>query len=317
MTIKEIPVNYKTYYKIMRERAISRIEELNGFVENLSNTIRDDHKKVLDNKDLIKKICNVDIEKYSEFVNNEYTTGQFYKVTKGLFANRSNNYELVSELFDAYSLAINQKKLYDAKEEIKHNEKLSKLTLKEYNRILKVYYTQVHKELILEGKGYAFSGHLGWTCVNRCVVRNHRKMLDYAATKKREKELIAAGKRIYNKEEAAWCERNGIEYKAEDKRVYREDTHCYEVPLLGCKLPGADNIKLTMTDYRGGEVRGKSNKELVESCNNDTTKICELPIDLRSKITLCESVDKLLYFKLIRNENQEPITSRKANRKNR
>ena len=49
-------------------------------------------------------------------------------------------------------------------------------------------------------------------------------------------------------------------------------------------------------------------------CNGNTTKICELPLDLKTKVTLCDKADKILYTKFIRNENQKPITFGKTNR---
>ena len=49
-------------------------------------------------------------------------------------------------------------------------------------------------------------------------------------------------------------------------------------------------------------------------CNGDINKICELPLDLKTKVTLCDKADKILYTKFIRNENQKPITFVKTNR---
>ena len=142
MAIKDVPINYKTYFKLMKERTYKEIKELNNYIEITTN-------------DLDKKLCNVDITIYNEFVNNKYSTGNFLKLAKGLFTNRSNNYELVSDLFDLYSFANTQKKLYEAKNKLKFKEKLNNITLKEYNNILRTFYTEVHKQLILEGNGYA------------------------------------------------------------------------------------------------------------------------------------------------------------------
>ena len=139
-------------------------------------------------------------------------------------------------------------------------------------------------------------------------------MLDYAATKKKEKELIAKGERIYNKEEAEWCARNGLDYDGKDKRVFVCNEYCYQIPLINCKLPGNNNLKLEIGDYRHRSLRGKSNNEIIEMCNGDINKICELPLDLKTKVTLCDKADKILYTKFIRNENQKPITFVKTNR---
>ena len=90
--------------------------------------------------------------------------------------------------------------------------------------------------------------------------------------------------------------------------------YCYQIPLIDCKLPGSNNLKLVIGDYRHRSLRGKSNDEIIKMCNANTTKICELPLDLKTKVTLCDKADKILYTKFIRNENQKPITFRKTNR---
>ena len=317
MAIQETPINYKTYYKLMQNRTKER---LNSSIENREKLIKQlasSKENIVKNYDTYKNNFNINLNDYKEFEENIYIDGKFYKVAKGLFINRGNNYELVSDLFDLYNHAQLQKKLYDINNEIKKCNKLLSLKISEYNNILRVYYTEVHKKLVIEGNGYVFDENIGWICVNRCVLIRPKKMIDYAATKKREKELKEQGKRIYNKEEADWCLRNGIEYKAEDKRVFRNDEYCYEIPLLNSKLPNGSKLRLEISDYRHKCVRGKTNEDLIKECNNDINLICKLPVDLKTKVTLCDKVDKILYTKYIRNENQEAYNVRKTNRKNR
>ena len=104
------------------------------------------------------------------------------------------------------------------------------------------------------------------------------------------------------------------EYKAKDKRVFVCNEYCYQIPLIDCKISGGSTFKLEIGDYRHRSLRGKTNDELIELCNNNTSKICELAIDLKTKVTLCDKVDKILYTKFIRNEAQKPITFVKTNR---
>ena len=189
MAIKDVPINYKTYFKLMKERTYKEIKELNNYIEITTNDLDKKHKDISNNIELYKNLCNVDITKYNEFVNNKYSTGNFLKLAKGLFTNRSNNYELVSDLFDLYSFANTQKKLYEAKNKLKFKEKLNNITLKEYNNILRTFYTEVHKQLILEGNGYAFYGRLGWICINRCVIKNKRNLLILLLLSKEKKNL--------------------------------------------------------------------------------------------------------------------------------
>lgn len=317
MSIKETPTNFRTYYKSMQEYYKALRDEAILVKEDLVSKIDNEYNKIKNNIQIYKNSFKVDLNKYDEFKNNKYTTGQFLKVAKGMFINRGNNYELVTDLYDLYHFAKIQKDLYDLIKDIDKYNKLLNLTLKEYTTILRVYYTEVQKHLILEGEGYAFSNDIGWICINRCVIHKARKMLDFAATRKREAELKEKGIRIYNKEEADWCRKHGLDYKAEDKRVFKKDEYCYEIPLLGCKLPNGTKFKLEITDYRHSSLRGKTNEELSEIANNSPKDICNLQIDMKTKLTLCDKVDKILYIKFIRNENQESIAVRKTNRKNR
>ena len=314
MAIKEIPINAKVYYKLFVRNNKQKLEDSLKLLEELEEDIEVRRKNILSWIDVYINEFNFNPNQYIEFENNEYTTGRFYKAAKGLLINKQNDYELVGDLFNLYEFASKQKEIYDLKQDIVLFKKCIALSLKEYTEILRVYYTEVHKHLVLEGEGYAFSGELGWICVNRCIIDKKHPILDYSATKKREKELIEKGERIYNKEEADWCLRNGIEYKAKDKRVFICNEYCYQIPLIDCKLPNARSLEFKVSDYRHRSCRGKTNDELIELCNRDIKKICELSVDLKTKVTLCDKANKILYTKFIRNENQKPFTFTKTNR---
>ena len=316
MAIKETTVSIRTYYRLMKDRAITKIGELKQNKANLEIIVKELHDEVLSNKEIYKDNFKLDVLSYPEFIENKYISGKFLKVAKGIFINRGNNYEIVSDIYNILRCATIQKRIYDIDEELVKQEKLKNLTIKEYTEILRTYYNEVHKQLVLNGNGYAFTGYIGWICVNRVKIKTKRKTLDFAATKKREAELKAQGKRIYNKEEADWCVRNGIEYKAEDKRVFKKDEYYYEIPLLDSKLPNATKLKFELTDYRATSVRGKTNEMLIKECNSSTEEICKLPVSLKTKVTLCDQVDKILYTKFIRNEDQKSVAFRKVNSKN-
>lgn len=314
MSIKETPTNFRVYYKLFIEDYKQKLENALIEKEDLEEAVKTKYSTVSAWKDVYKKEFNIELDSYDEFVNNKYITGKFYKVAKGLLINKQNDYELVTDLFNLFDLADTQKQLYDCESKIAFYKKCIALKLKDYTNILRTYYTEVHKKLILEGQGYSFSNNIGWICINRCIFDKKKPMLDYAATKKKEKELLEQGKRIYNKEEADWCLRNGLEYKAEDKRVFVYNEYCYQIPLINCKLTNGDKLKLEITDYRHKDLRGKTNDDIIKLCNNDIKKICELPLDLKTKLTLCDKADKILYTKFIRNEAQKPITFGKINR---
>lgn len=315
MAVKEIPVNFRVYYKSMKNAYTQMREDAISAKEALIDTTNDIYKDICDNLEVYKKDFKVNLMDYNEFKNNKYIDGKLLKIAKGMFINRKNDYLIVGDLFDLYNYARKKKEINNIDKDIEFYDKILKLSLKEYNEILKVFYTEVHKQMILKGVGYVFEPPIGWTCINRCHLVNPSPHIDYAATKKRKEELIAAGKRIYNKEEEEWCKKNGIEYKAEDCRVYLKNEYCYEVPLIGCSLPNGHKYKLTISDRRGRSVRDKTNDDFIKDCKGDLNAICELDLDLKTKLTLCNSIDKTLYLNFIRNENQKPLNTAKTNRK--
>lgn len=317
MGIKKTPTNFRTYYKHLKEEYADKKIKKIGQIEELEQERDTLYKEITDNINKYTTDYNFDLTSYPEFVKNEYTTGTFLKAAKGAFVNRQDEYEMVADLYEVYKLAKCQKELYLHNKDLNIIKKVLKVGLYEYKDILKAYYTEVHKKLILEGAGYVFDNNMGWICINRCHLINPKRPLDYAATKKRKEELIKSGKRIYNKEEAEWCARNGIDYKAEDVRVFINNEYCYEIPLINCKLLNGRKLKLDITDYRGPEIRGKSNDDLIVECNGDCNKLCELSVDLKTKLTLCNKSNKMLYTKFIRNEAQKSINAPSTNRKNR
>ena len=317
MGIKETPTNFRVYYKNLKDKYTVLKEKL---IEEYNSKQQEEkvlYNDIKSNKDIYIDNFKINLFDYEEFVDNKYINGSLYQKAKTLFINRKEHHTIVNSLFDLFRFAKKQKELYELEKQINLCNKVIQLSLKDYTELLKVYYTEIHKLMILKGYGYVFSGLLGWICINRCRIKKAKPHIDYAATKKRKLALIAEGKRLYNKDEAAWCEQNGIEYNAVDSRVYMHNEYCYEIPLIGCKLNNGRKLKLVISDYRGSNIRGKSNEDLAHMCNNNLNDICELPVDLKTKLTICDSVDKILYTNFIRNENQEPINATKTDRKNR
>lgn len=314
MAVKEIPTNYRVYYKSMRNTYTQLKDNALTLIEDLIKTINVLHEDIKSNKDQYKDEFGIDILKYEEFVDNEYKTGTFLRLAKGAFLNRKNNYVLVGALFDVYNLAKKQKEIYELNKDVAFYNKLLNLTLNEYKNILKVFYTEVQKHLILKGEGYVFENVIGWICINRCHINKVKPHINFAETKKKKAELLAEGKRLYNKEEAAWCKQNGIKYDGIDARVYLNNEYCYEVPLIQCKLPNGHKYKLDISDYRSRELRSKSNKKIMEEYGSNLEDICNLDLDLRTKLNMCVELDKTLYTNFIRNENQEPLNAAKIDR---
>lgn len=303
--IKDTPTNFRVYYTSMKNAYTQKKEEALVVLDDLRTTLRDLYASVLADFNNNKSEYPINLNDYEEFVKNEYIDGKFLRTAKGVMLNKKGNYELIGRNFDLFRLAKIQKEINDIEKDLSLYEKLTRITLKEYQLLLKKYYTKVQETMIIDGAGYVFDGIMGWVCINRCKVTTVKPHIDYKATKERKAQLLAEGKRIYNKEEAEWCKANGFEYNAEDGRVFQKLEYVYEIPLIDCRLPNGRDIKFQTSDYRGASVRGKRNADILEESKGDKYKICDYDVDIRTKLYICLEADKLLYAKFIRNETQK------------
>ena len=314
MKILDKPTTYKEYFVLFHQAYDKKCEDTLKDIERLT-TLTNSLKESIERKyNLFREKFNLDVHLYEEYLKMEYTDGIFDRDIKELFAKYSNNYEkkVFALILCRFSNSI--KKITEQKNKLKLYEKCRNMTMREYQTMLERYFTEVHKYIILDGYGYQISPAIGVICFNRCKLRNARPKIDYALTKKKKKELLDAGERLFNKDEAEFCKQNDIDYDGRDYRVFMNKDYVYEMPLLFAKFPNAYKSKFYITDRRCRKVRGKSNEQLIEECHCNPKEIVELPLDMRTKLTMCLSVDKMLYSKFIRNENQKPIATTKAYR---
>ena len=312
--MKNVPSTLRDYYKSMKNAIINKKDDNTKRIIDSKEVLNSLYKDVNANTEVYKDL-GINLTDYSEYKNKDYKDGSILRKVKTVYNKNNTNFAIATLL----SYAELQKKLHNLEEENRKYDRMLDLSFTTYSDIVRAFYTKVHEYMVVKGYGYVFEQPLGWLCINRCKVDNlKRKRIDYAATKKRKAELIAKGIRVYNKEEAEWCARNGIEYKAEDGRVYQENLeYVYEILLLNCTLENGSKYAFQSTDYRHSKLRGKTNDELSEECNNDIREICKLPLDLRTKLNMSVKADSTLYLNFIRNENQKPLADSKVNRKNR
>ena len=314
MGIKETPTNFRVYYTCMKEYYNKRKDIANESIDTLTSEIVRLKSDILAKEQAYKEEYDIVLSDYQEFVDNEYIDGTFHKIAQNYYI-KSDNIE--QDLWNLYNLAKKQRTIYYLRKDVEFYDKLTSLTIRQYTEILRTYYTEVQRQMILKGAGYVFEGSLGWICINRCKIDKQRTHIDFSKTKKKKAEIVANGGKLYNKEEAEWCKTHGIEYNGQDGRVFLRNEYCYEIPLLDCHIPHGSKIRFVSADYRGNTLRGKTNQDLLEEADYNTEYICKLPLDIRTKLNLCIEADKTLYAKFIRNENQKPINASKASWKNR
>ena len=308
MAIKEISTNYQTYYKAMQYVVKPKHDNA---VEEYEKLLAEENALYTETKELFEtyvKTYRFNPNDYSEYRHNEYTKA------KALFMNKRLNYTAKTALYKLYKLARLQKDLYNLKVNIHRWEKMLDLTITQYKQILETFYNEVMRQMIVDGVGYVLENPLGWICINRCKIEGNRKVLDYKATKENKARLLAEGKRLWNKDEAAYAAKVGAKYNGVDYRVYLESENCYEIPLIGCRLPNGKDYTFK-TAFARRHVTGKTEEQVIEECHNDVNEVCKLTADIRYKLKLCLKIDNLLYLNFIRNDAQQSAHTPKANRK--
>lgn len=190
MAIKEVPTNFRVYYTCMRESVTEQRLKALDIRSDLENTVAILKDEIAAKAFVYKNTFGIDVINSEEFKQNKYIDGHLYKLARGLFINKKDNYNIVSDLFDLYNYAKKQKEIHSLDVEINHYDKLLSLSIKEYSRILNVFYSEVHRQMILNGYGYSFEGSLGWICINRCHKVKSKPTIDFAATKREKRNYL-------------------------------------------------------------------------------------------------------------------------------
>ncbi|MCQ2971704.1 MAG: hypothetical protein MJ209_00160 [archaeon] len=318
MAVKELPFTTKQHFASTKKYVVDKLSQMNDEKHELLTTLSELKASVKSNETFYKEQCNLDINTNKEFLECKHIDGKLHNIAKTNIAKSiEKDYDYNNKFYILLRFSILLKELARLEDEITLYREMSGYNINTYSDLIREYMTIVHKKLILEGEGYYIGEKVGYIVINRCLVKQGgKKKINFAATKKRTQELKEKGVRIYNKEEADYFKSIGMEYTAEDPRVYLNDEYYYEIPLLACKLPNGYSYRLEIADHRHSSCRGKTNEDLIEECNKDVNKICELRVDLKTKLTLCDKVSNI-YLKLIRNETQTTLTNSTSVRKDR
>ena len=310
--IRNTSIGIKDYFQRLKDKAEYDKEKAKISYAELKDIIMERRSAIVPYVDKFR----LPIIDYPEFQQNKYINGFLEDAAKSMYQDNRLSLEDKHLHFRLVSYAVSLRKIVEYEKTIEKADKILALTLNDYRDFLREFYTEVQRQLIVEGNGYRLEGKLGWICYNR-VLNTGKKMVDFQATKQNKERLIAEGKRVYNKEEAEWCKQNDIEYDGVDATVYKQDVAWYELCLIGCHLPNANYVRIKPVDYRSVETRNYTTEQLYKHCDGDIDKIMRLDVSMKIKLNMCLESDKLLYTKFIRNENQTKSTYGSSSWKNR
>lgn len=299
-SIKLKPTSIKDYYLNFKDVYAKKIQSALLDKDRLESEIEVRRKSILPHLSIFK----FPIIDYPEFQQNKYINGRFITAAIAISKDTRLTDDVKERAFELLALAKAQKQLHDTNILIAKSSKILELTYKEYRKILKTFYFEVQKQLVLNGNGYVFEGALGWISFIRYkVCAGRKKTINFMATSRRKKEILEQGGKLYNEEEAKWCEENGLPYDGIDYRIYLHDEYYYSLRLHECKLKNGSTYKLNCVDSRPVKYKGISNEDFVKEANGDVNKIMDKDLDVKTKLTLCLKCDETLYTKFITHED--------------
>lgn len=192
----------------------------------------------------------------------------------------------------------------------------SSLTFKEFKALVNKFYGYGVHKAILDGYAYAYGYGIGDLMISRWTTGKPKMIIDFAATAAKKKELLAAGKELYDARKAAWYQARGIKYEVEDYRVYRQDNFYYEIDIVNSKILHRSKQEFKTTEYIAVPLRGKSQEEVASQCNS-REEILNLKVDIKYKLNAMLFKYPTDYLKYIRNAEQDKYKRGAHNSKNR
>lgn len=192
--------------------------------------------------------------------------------------------------------------IYNCDKKIELANNRSKITPKQYKEYIKKYYMQsVHKTL-LDGNAYRFSHGIGDLMINYWKYVNgvRSKIVDWAATKKRKQEILDAGLKLYDKDEAEIYKIRGLKYDGIPYVVYKTNSEYYDIELVNCKSFSKNNIKFKHANYIPSKFRKRSPEDIANEFNS-VDEIAVQDLGIRHKLVVSLEKDPTIYLRYIRN----------------
>jgi len=319
---REHAFNINNFYSELKNDYNQKLSEAMDLLASSKDKLEHARRKVENHEDEYKIRLDIVLADYEEWKENKYIDGTLLNKANFIHRNRKDDNELNLILpLIKYSALL--KTIATCEKNVNVYYKILSLDLKSFRQLCRIYYYEVQHQLIANGYGYKLAGRLGWVCINRVKNTNDGgyKIIDTKATKAKEEETRAAGKKVYNTDEAAYYKMHGLKYDAVDCTVYNYVDATYEVDVINPQIKhfGAKSGALIFdpADTWSHHLRGYTVDDILKESNGILRNITCLDIPFRTKINCCLKLDNTLYVNFIRNENQISIAAGKNRRKGR
>ena len=298
-----VEIDIKDYYKAF-------IDNANSDIEKYQEEINVNHKLLISTKDYIEKYIlyinhqfNINLKENFNISWNEETYSKDEHLTDTINARLK---DAVGEdriiLLQLLRYSELLKFIDDCNKKIELANNRSKITPKKYKEYLKKYYMQsVHKAL-LDGHAYRFSHGIGDLMINYWKYVNgvRSKIVDWNETNKRKQEILNAGLKLYDKEEAEIYKIRGLKYDGIPYVVYKTNNEYYDIELVNCKSFNKNNIKFKHANYIPTKFRKRTPEDIANQFNS-VDEIAVQDLGIRHKLIVALEKDPSIYLKYIRN----------------
>ena len=298
-----VEIDIKDYYKAF-------IDNANSDIEKYQEEINVNHKLLISTKDYIEKYIlyinlqfNINLKENFNISWNEETYSEDEHLTDTINARLK---DAVGEdriiLLQLLRYSELLKFIDDCNKKIELANNRSKITPKKYKEYLKKYYMQsVHKAL-LDGHAYRFSHGIGDLMINYWKYVNgvRSKIVDWNETNKRKQEILNAGLKLYDKEEAEIYKIRGLKYDGIPYVVYKTNNEYYDIELVNCKSFSKNNIKFKHANYIPTKFRKRTPEDIANQFNS-VDEIAVQDLGIRHKLIVALEKDPSIYLKYIRN----------------
>lgn len=305
-----------TYYKEYIDDIQYEIDKSKRSLETAEIMLEDSKSYIMDNLTSINKLLGYDITTVEEFIHNKHNEKNYlYDKILKLYKEDNNSYKKHLIVLIRFFSSIKNIHIYNNK--LRVLESRSIMSYKEYRTYVKLYYTQVHKE-VLEGNAYKYSNNIGTFFINRATRKGNKqfnKYIDYKKTRENKERLMKEGKILYNHKDALEYAKKGLDYNGVNYIEYLNNDVFYQFVLTNSKVKYITFTKFEHSEY----VNTKYNTLYIDELKllaKTKEEVYNLDMNLRYKLNILLKIDPTIYVKYIRTDEQTAYNNRKINRKN-
>ena len=309
-------IDIKHYYAKFIEQSKSEYEDSKKEYDDLVVVKGKLYRNLNDKLDIINNFFELEV---SSLDNNEEILVVDYdairnKVKTSGFIQSDSSHKVTVLNFIRYVQTT--KLIYGKKKQLEVTKIRKMINITDYKKLVYKFYNYGVAKCILEGNGYKFAGGLGTIVCNRWKVLSDKKVIDFHATNRKKKEIIAAGLKPYDKEEAEIYKLRGMKYDGVDYKVYKSNDYYYEFKLIDNSRYKNVNIKFERKDRIDFKYRGMSQGEIAAICKT-ADDIYRTKFDMRFKLGILLAFEPMSYLNFIRNAEQKEYSLGAHNSQNR